>query len=155
MPSFVLFLPTPRVLTSSRRWGKGHDADQGCGLLRVVHNTTMDSFCNLASDAKKSTLYKRQGVPRTRGLTSNFPVTENMRARPNGVHTAGTGACQSPRRSFTPSPSPALPSPSPSTLSSGAQDALSLPDSALTQEQEHSEEGDTGVEVGEVVLPEV
>lgn len=48
-----------------------------------------------------------------------------------------------------------LPSPSPSTLTSGAQDALSLPDSALTQEQEHSEEGDTGVEVGEVVLPEV
>lgn len=52
---------------------------------------------------KTSTLYKRQGAPRTRGLTSNFPVTENMRARPSGVHTVGTGACQSPRRSFTPS----------------------------------------------------
>lgn len=36
----------------------------------------------------------------TRGLTSSFPVTENMRARPSGVHTVGTESSHLPGPSF-------------------------------------------------------
>lgn len=39
---------------------------------------------------------KGQRALHTRGLTSSFPVTENMRARPSGVHTVGTEASYQP-----------------------------------------------------------
>lgn len=46
--------------------------------------------------------------------------------------------------------------PSPSTLVTLAQGPYPSPQTrTLTQEQQDSEEGDAGVEVGEVVLPEV
>lgn len=44
----------------------------------------------------------------TRGLTSSFPVTENMRARPSGVHTVETGGSHPPERFLHRLPCPPL-----------------------------------------------
>lgn len=51
---------------------------------------------------------KGQGAVHTRGLTSSFPVTENMRARPSGVQTVGTGASHLPDPSLHHFPYPLL-----------------------------------------------
>lgn len=79
----------------------------------------------------------------TRGFTSSFPVTVNMVERPNGVHTAGESRgvklTTFPRGTSRP-PLPWV-------------GAAHIP--ALTQQEQHSEERDAGVEVGQVALPEV
>lgn len=69
---------------------------------------------------------KGQGALHTRGLTSSFPVTENMRARPSGVHTVGTRVSHLPDLSFTISPIHNS-IPSPSTLVPLAQKHFSFP----------------------------
>lgn len=99
---------------------------------------------------------KGQGALRTRGLTSSFPVTENMRARPSGVHTVGTGASYLPALFSTTSLTrPSIPSPSTLVTLIHRPRPFPLRPSTLTQEQQDPKKGDTGVEVGEVVLPEV
>ena len=77
---------------------KDTGASKGCGPLQGVHCTTvaLASLFGSSSAGSSSCRIEGQGALRTRGLTSSFPVTENMRARPSGVHTVGTGASHLP-----------------------------------------------------------
>jgi len=102
-----------------------------------------------------------RGRPLTWGFTSSFPVTANMVERPKGVQTAAGGEAEQgvPQHPTPPcAPRRVLGrdwglSPTAQAGPRGWGTSGNVP--RLTQQQQHAEERDAGVEVGQVELPEV
>lgn len=98
------------LVTRSRCWGSRiQEPAKAVALCKVCAEQLDSGFTDGLQLFRNSPgRVQGQGALHTRGLTSSFPVTENMRARPSGVHTVGTGGGHPPEPSLHLLPCPPL-----------------------------------------------